>query len=275
MNYIELIFIIFILSISFVIYKILFKKCSNYYEKILFTYFCFIIFLITILYYIDFYNIPSYFGWNKNININEWHSFLFSFCGIILGEMFAGIILYFMTKMQITETIDAEKENNKIEHRINNMPLLIYEFRNVSNKDSIFIKTNIENNTIPVNLNLSIKNIGLNTTKKCFVKIFGDVIKSDNESEVYQLPNQGCIEKNATQVISFLINLKRNNKYNFDFDIYYQDLMNNWYLQHIDLEYNLTNYFRTNSSYLSNNRLIVYEEKLLDKTPSFKIINVK
>ena len=87
---------------------------------------------------------------------------------------------------------------------------------------------------------------------------------------MFEILNQeqgsSIICKDKSNIIRFILNLKQNNIYNFNFKIYYQDLIFNWYEQNLDLKYDLTNII-SNSNTISINHFKVRDEVLLNGVP--------
>lgn len=117
--------------------------------------------------------------------------------------------------------------------------------------------------------NLKIKNVGMNTLRKCSLKI-----KSDILSDIYCVEldeGQGSICKDEEKAIQFLLILERLIDYNFKIEVYYQDLLFNWYKQNLNFKFKLLNNFdEKKKNYLSEKFLKVEDEILLRKAPKIK-----
>lgn len=213
-----------------------YHKCETLLEKVFLILFFIIAIFVALLYYLDKFNIPTLFNWDQNVDTQNWLSILATYGGNIVVATFSGAIVFFVTKTQMDETMKYNNERNKEERRISNLPLLKYSFDTQnSNKLSIkSINTIITTGGQTGEIILGIKNVGMNTTRKCYVQISSNRLKEDY---CYELDNQqGLLEKNEEKFIKFLLKLNFQ-KYNFIFKIYYQDLSFNWYMQQINLEY--------------------------------------
>lgn len=233
---ISIVIAIVILALSIIYLYNTIKKCETWIEKTLAS-LLITAFLVPItVYYLDRYNIPSHFGWTKFVNTEIWLNFFSTYFSTTIGAIISAFILIVVTKYQMDRTLKENQERDKEQHRLNNMPLLKYEFLDydveISNRDSI--ETNI-NDGVTGEVNFRINNIGMNTVKKCYLEVKGEVFK---EKYIKELNVQSSIEKDKFIEIKLLLTLIPEN-YNFKFIIYYQDLLNNWYVQELDVQYQL------------------------------------
>ena len=155
-----------------------YKKCKDDLEKTLYIMLFIAIFTPLTIYYIDRYNIPSLLNWNKNVNTQNWLSFFATYSASIIGAFIGAIFLVLVTIMQINKNNEDNLKRDKEERKINNMPLLQYFLDDVctSNKLPKILETKIDNGIIG-EINLRIKNIGMNAVKKCVIKIEGNALK--------------------------------------------------------------------------------------------------
>lgn len=167
-----IIFCILSILISFVILKKYYKKCESFTEKMFFISFSLMLVFISIIYFLDVNNIPTLLHWTDNINNQNWLNNILMIASMVFAEVIGGLILIFVTKMQIGENNEFNTKRDKEERRINNMPLLTYSFLDYyTDGDNIYPLKSIYNNGHNAEIVLKIKNIGMNAIRKCCIKI--------------------------------------------------------------------------------------------------------
>ncbi len=245
-----------------------YNKCENQFEKIFYILFVVMETFIIVLYYLDRYNVPTLLGWNQNVDTQNWLSILSEFGTSVMVEILGGVILFFVTIMQINRTLEDNRNRDKEEKRINNLPLLKYSFY-----DQLFVDTNkkvletkIDNGVLD-EIILGIKNIGMNTVRKCYINIGCDILKRDF---CFELSQQSSLEKSEEKTIKFLMYLTPN-EFDFTFKVYYQDLTFNWYMQKFKLEYQLLPISNGSFSHFSIKKVIIEDEIKLKAKPKLKI----
>lgn len=183
-------------------------------------------------------------------------------------EILGGVILFFVTIMQINKTLEDNRNRDKEERRINNLPLLKYSFyEQLSNESNQkVLETKIEDGVLD-EIILGVKNIGMNTVRKCYIDVSGNILK---RGFCFELDQQSSLEKNEEKIINFLLYLTPN-KFDFTFKIYYQDLTFNWYVQKIKLEYQLLPIINDSFKYYSTKKIIIEDEIKLKVKPKLKI----
>lgn len=211
----------------------------------------------TIVFYLDLYNIPSMFGYDKKIDTQNWLSYIMNYIGTIISAVIGAVFLVYMTMYQINKNNEDNDKRDKENYRIQNMPLLNYEINGYNNevrKDSN-IKTDIESNTGKIYyLNIKIENIGLASIKDIIIKINSDIIKETQY--LISDKSRNILKKDKSIEIHKNYYLEEKNKYKFILEVYYQDLLNNWYSQNIEIDYNTNNIEKIN--------YVVKKEELLD-----------
>ena len=246
-----------------------YHKCETILEKVFFILFFMMEAFVILLYYLDKFNVPTLFNWSQNVDTQNWLTILATYGGNIVVATFSGAILFFVTKMQMDETTKYNNERDKKERRISNLPLLKYTF-DAKVSDRLITKcidTIINTGGQTGEIVLGIKNVGMNTARKCYIQISSDILKKDY---CYNLDNkQGLLEKNEEKFIQILLNLNFQ-KYNFIFKIYYQDLSFNWYMQQIKLEYEFLSEIK-DGHYLSVKKPIIEDEIKLNEKPELVI----
>lgn len=140
---------------------------------------------ITIIYYLDRYNIPTQFGLNINVNTQNWLEIIWNYIAVMLNAGISIGLTVTITKYQIKKNNEDNSYRDKENLRIQNMPMLKYEIKTESNKDNYEI--NIDNLIISnyegteataYDLFISIKNIGLNNVKRMIVDFESSIAKN-------------------------------------------------------------------------------------------------
>lgn len=255
---------IIILSASGILVYKLCKKLQNIYEKTFYIFFVIVETFLILLYYFDRYNIPTFLKWNENVDTQNWLSILSSSGINILTEILGGLILVFVTIMQLRKTLDDNHQRDIEDRRINNMPLLSYRVNNyyLDNEKHHVLYT-IYDNEITTQISLFLKNIGMNTVRDCYIEIDS---KSMKKTFCSRLQEQGCIDKGEEKNINYLLNLSPGDHI-FKITVYYGDLVNNWYFKKIELLFSVTNIFASIGTNCSIIDFKVYDEKKLKGKP--------
>lgn len=249
--------IIFFISIIFII-KI-YRKCKTTYEKIIFILMYLIFLSPTIVFYLDLYNIPSMFGYNEMIDTQNWLSYIMNYIGTIISAIIGAIILVYMTMYQINKNNEDNDKRDKENYRVQNMPLLNYiidgHYKSGEKNDNI--KTKCRNITGKMYyLNIKIENIGLGNVKDIIIKIDSDII--EKPQYLISDKSQNILKKDKSIEICKNIYLEENSNYKLTLDVYYEDLLNNWYFQNVQIDYNTNNiekiYFVVKKEELSENK---------------------
>lgn len=236
-----------------------YKKCENVLERIFCVSMFFVVFVPIVLYYFDRYNVPTILAWSENVDTQNWLAFFSSYFSSIVGAVISSVVLVIVTFLQMDRTLKETQERDKEERRINNMPLLLFEFSNYIynvEPDVIFTKYVNCNDYL---LNMKLKNIGLNSVRKFIIEIDSETM---NNRKIIKLGEQSCIDKGDEKMFYFLFQLPEG-VYTFNIVVYYQDLLFNWYSQIIELFYSAGE--QSFNSKISYN---VLDEKRIKKPPS-------
>lgn len=226
------------------------------------------------IYYLDRFNIPTELGWNINVNTQNWLNFIGTYITGILGAGIGVIASVLITIYQIKKNNEENRIRDNENLRIQNMPMLKYEIETTGYDDpgadieNLIITNCNEDKSMPYELFLNIKNIGLNNIKRVVVDLESPIIK-----KIYRVigdKNIIPIEKNEIMKIYKYFNLERGKEYPIKLKIYYQDVLQNWYYQTVDITYEATEI--NNGSYpIGIVNYKVSEELLLnnDEVPKF------
>lgn len=257
---------IIVLAIMFFEFYFYYKKCENCLLKILFILLSLSFLIPTVIYVVDKENIPTYLGLSINVNCQNWLSFLANYSAGIMSAIIGAIVLVLVTKWQLDKNNEDSIERDKENLRIQNMPLIKYEIssENCIEKndiDHLIVSNYSGKETTIYNLFISIKNIGLNSIKRIVVDF-----ESPITSMKYRILGKDTIvpiEKNEIIEIYRFFALESNREYEIKLNIYYEDVLQNWYYQTIDINYNATDIYK-NSFPIGEIKYKVYEEEKID-----------
>lgn len=251
-----------------------YKDSKSDFEKVLYTMLSFAIILPLIVYYLDRYNIPSKLGYTENIISSDWVSILTNYSAAIISTLLSAVFLIFITFKQMDETYKDNIKLNNETQRIQNLPLLRYDFTLErlegemfdENKKWIFSNQD-DSNSDSIDFTMEIENIGLNTVRKVYLEVESELF---NQKENFELCNQSNIEKNQLKKKEFIITNVAKGTYKIEITVYYQDLLKNWYKQKVHLTISVTNIYDS-KNYDCNqiNSIVVTDEKMLSREPTF------
>ena len=267
--------IIIYIVIGYFTYKICYKNYKMYkeaednIEKTLYQITAVILAIPYIIYLLDRYNIPSLFGYINNIDTSNWLSFIGTYFSALITSLLSAAFLVIVTKQQIESTYKDNVTLNRESYRIQNLPFLEYELLYDIEDSLDFIKTKWimignEEHYVPIEFSISMKNIGLNSIRKTYMKVDSELMKKE---EIVKFYDQGCIENGNYKTKDFVITGLAKGDYVFYITIYYQDLMKNWYEQKIKLNLHVTNIYDTKRKHFGN--IEVFDEKQINKIPKF------
>ena len=270
-----ILFIITLTIISLTLYFIYksTEKSNSLVEKISYIVLAIVDSAILIIYYLDRFNVPTELGWNINVNTQNWLNFIATYITGIISAGIAALVSVFVTVYQIKKNNEENDKRDKETFRIQNMPLLKYDCvqgRNTS-VELTQLDTNIEEDKgVTQQITLSLKNIGLNSIRKYYIKVESDILR---HMYIFEIVKESVIEKGQEVILPFVLRLKTEQIYNFKITLYYQDLVFNIYEQNVLLEYELSN-VNDGLNYYSNHKFKVDEEKQIEDFPKMKIKNI-
>ena len=157
---------IIILGMIAVFCYINYRKCKDDLEKSLYILLFFVSMVPIVIYYLDRYDVPTYLGWNINVDSQNWLSFLANYsAGIIsagiISAVISAVVLVIVTILQIKKNNEDNIERDKENLRVQNMPILKYAIdtddKGKGELEELII-TNVDNGQA-YSLNISIKNI--------------------------------------------------------------------------------------------------------------------
>lgn len=265
---IEILLYLILIVFIIVLYKKGYKDYKDEFSKLLYCLLLNSIIFLLIVYYLDRFNVPSILGYTKNINSSDWINILTNSFITIISTMLSSIILLKITFKQLEETRKDNIELNNENHRIQNAPLLKYNFtleplEGVFNENQKLILINqdaIKQHKEALEFVISIENIGLNTARNVILTMESLLF---NKKEIFEMFNQSSIEKDQIIKKEIIIPNVSEGTYKIFITVFYQDLLKNWYKQKIELTVSMTNIFDSSvRSYTIINSFNVYEEEL-------------
>lgn len=268
-NIILFLFVISLLLLMVcLIYKLI-KKSSNLTEKITYIVSAIIYVSIVIIYYLDRFNIPTQLGLNSNVDTKSWLEIICNYITVMLSAGISIIVTIGMTRYQIKKNNEDNDKRDRENLRIQNMPMLKYEITTTNiekNKnvdlEHLIISNCEQKNASTYELFILIKNIGLNNVKRIIIDFESTIV--NGTYKVIGHNNIISIEKNEHESIYRYFSLERDKKYPMKLKVYYEDVLQNWYSQIIDIQYDATSY-NENSLPIGQVGYKVNEEKLISE----------
>lgn len=240
---IEIISFIIVFTIIFIFARLNYKKFNEGGEKIIFIFYVIIVSIPIIIYYLDLWNIPSQLNLTKNIDSQNWLGFLFTYVSTIVSSVIGVTASIYIALTQIRKNNEDNEKRDKENLRVQNMPLLKYNIdteRKCKGDVSDLIITSTENGQ-PYELNFSFKNIGLNSIKNIIIDYESDVTNS-----IYRLSGKNnviSIEKGEEIESNHFLSLELNSITKMKLIVYYEDVLDNWYKQILNITYNASSIF--------------------------------
>lgn len=189
-----------------------------------------------IVYYLDLYNIPTKIGLINENDPNRWFEFTSTYLSTVVGTLVSSLIVILTVLKQIKAQNDSSNEDKRIE----NAPLMKYYVKNeheeTAKQELLF---NSDGNIY--NLYFAIENIGLNHAKHIEIELCS---KEDDWIRNYMIENeQSILKKDEIYWFDFVINHKKKSQKNknMSISIKYSDMLNNIYIQKIEINYTISN----------------------------------
>lgn len=239
-----LISLIFIGIMFFLSYRAI-TKAESLAEKITELIMAMVMFIVLIIYYSDRYDIPTKLNLTMNINAQNWLSFIGNYVSSVISAIIGALVAFWTTIYQIKKNNEENNRRDKENLKIQNMPILKYDInteRKGTGDLSELIVTNKENELgNAYNLNIILKNIGMNSIKNILIDFQSSVINNS----IYRLLGKNAVnplEKGEVIELNKYFSLKPSDKYyEMIIVIYYQDVLFNWYKQKVEIHYNANN----------------------------------
>ena len=223
---------------------------------------------VYVIYLLDTFNIPTVLGLSKNVNIDNWFSFVGNYLTGIITSIIGALIAVWTTLYQIRNNNEETEKRDKENARLQNLPLLKYAIntnKNVEANLENFIMTNeeVDKTEKVYRFSLSVKNIGLNNIKRLKVKLESEIF-SKHARNIFGYDSIEMLEKDEEVIINKYFNLKEENvPYEMLITVFYEDVLSNWYKQTLKVEYIATNKFEV-GGYIGEVKYLVNEEEIID-----------
>lgn len=223
------------------------KKSNSLAEKISEIVLAMVMAIILVIYYLDRYDIPTALNLGMNIDTQNWLSFIGNYITGVISAVIGALVAVWTTIYQINKNNEENNRRDKENLKIQNMPILKYDInteRKGTGDLSELIITNKENELgNAYNLNIKLKNIGMNSIKNIIIDFKSSIINN----AIYRLLGKNDVnpvEKGETIELNKFFSLKASDKYyEMYIIIYYQDVLSNWYKQEIVVYYSASNIF--------------------------------
>lgn len=223
------------------------KKSNSLAEKISEIVLAMVMAVILVIYYLDRYDIPTALNLGMNIDTQNWLSFIGNYITGVISAVIGALVAVWTTIYQIKKNNEENNRRDKENLRIQNMPILKYDInteRKGTGDLSELIVTNKENELgNAYNLNIILKNIGMNSIKNIIIDFKSPVINNS----IYRLLGKNAVnpvEKGEVIELNKFFSLKPSDKYyEMYIVLHYQDVLSNWYKQEIQIHYNASNIF--------------------------------
>jgi len=237
------------------------KKSKDNIEKIVGVITIIIGNIFLIIYYIDRFNLPTILKMNKNVDTQNWLMIITTCIASIISSTIGGLIAFGIARNQIKENNMQNSENL----RIQNMPIVKYDITTCKlmaiKPQEIKTKFNKDNK---YSISIKLKNIGLNIIKSIKVDFDSEI----NNNKVLRLKGkntQVSMEKGEEILpIERCFNLEHAEKpYKMNLIVYYEDVLNNWYKQTVEIDYIATEN-TTVGGYTGKINYIINKEELIE-----------
>lgn len=225
-----------------------------------------VVFLPIIIYLIDRFNLITIFGYNKNVDINNWFSFIKDYLTALVSSLINTFVVIYIAVIELKQNYEDNQNLNKENVRLQNLPCLkICGKRDSENNlfDSIHTKQKGKKTDKYICFSLIIQNIGLNAAKNLYIC---NNFKNQDIKTYEKIKPKDFVESGTTISQDFFIDNVKYNHVEIDSEIIYQDLLNNWYSLKIKIVINVATTFDNKGQDLIIN-IEQDEEERLEKAP--------
>ena len=232
-----IVYFIIIISSTFYTYRCIkmYRSSKNLFEKILYILLLLILFTPITIYLLDAYDMPTKLGLTDGLDVSKWFDFIGSYAIGIVSAIISGCILYLITLKQI----NVQVESNKDDKRIQNAPVFDYDLTNevTPTKSYQHNVSTKEKGNIYIAF-FKIENIGLNHGKNTSVLVQIDDVVGE---KCFLNNQQSFVKKEECAWIEFTFSLNKNKHIHRKviIDVYYEDLLNNQYVQRLNALFNI------------------------------------
>ena len=225
-----------------------------------------VVFLPIIIYLIDRFNLITIFGYNKNVDINNWFSFIKDYSTALVSSLINTFVVIYIAVIELKQNYEDNQNLNKENVRLQNLPCLKISGKEDSENnphDSIHIKQKGKKTDKYICFSLIIQNIGLNAAKNLYIC---NNFKNQDIKSYEKIKPKDFVESGTTISQDIFVEEVKYNHVELDSEIIYQDLLNNWYSLKIEIVINVATTFDNKGQDLIIN-IEQDEEERLEKTP--------
>ena len=90
-----------------------YREAKDIYQKCLYIIIALFIIFPLCIYFLDYYNLPTKFGYTKKFNSQEWLSIIIEYYGSLLAIGLNSIVLVMVTRKQMDDTFKENEKQNK------------------------------------------------------------------------------------------------------------------------------------------------------------------
>lgn len=225
-----------------------------------------VVFLPIIIYLIDRFNLITIFGYNKNVDINNWFSFIKGYSTALVSSLINTFVVIYIAVIELKQNYEDNQNLNKENVRLQNLPCLKISGKEDSENnlhDSIHIKQKGKKTDKYICFSLIIQNIGLNAAKNLYIC---NNFKNQDIKSYEKIKPKDFVESGTTISQDIFVEEVKYNHVELDSEIIYQDLLNNWYSLKIEIVINVATTFDNKGQDLIIN-IEQDEEERLEKAP--------
>lgn len=224
-----------------------------------------VVFLPIIIYLIDRFNLITIFGYNKNVDINNWFSFIKDYSTALVSSLINTFVVIYIAVIELKQNYEDNQNLNKENVRLQNLPCL-----KISGKEDfennlhgiIHIKQKGKKTDKYICFSLIIQNIGLNAAKNLYIC---NNFKNQDIKSYEKIKPKDFVESGTTISQDIFVEEVKYNNVELDSEIIYQDLLNNWYSLKIKIVINVATFDNNGQDLIIN--IEQDEEERLEKTP--------
>lgn len=224
-----------------------------------------VVFLPIIIYLIDRFNLITIFGYNKNVDINNWFSFIKDYSTALVSSLINTFVVIYIAVIELKQNYEDNQNLNKENVRLQNLPCLKISGKADSENnllDSIQIKQKGKKTDKWIFFSLIIQNIGLNAAKNLYIC---NNFKNQDIKSYEKIKPKDFVESGTTISQDIFVEEVKYNHVELDSEIIYQDLLNNWYSLKIKIVINVATFDNNGQDLII--KIEQDEEERLEKAP--------
>lgn len=225
-----------------------------------------VVFLPIIIYLIDRFNLITIFGYNKNVDINNWFSFIKDYLTALVSSLINTFVVIYIAVIELKQNYEDNQSLNKENVRLQNLPCLKISGKRDSENDifySMHVKEKGKKTDKVICFSLIIQNIGLNAAKNLYIC---NNFKNQDIKTYEKIKPKDFVESGTTISQDIFVEEVKYNHVELSSEIVYQDLLYNWYSLKIKIVINVASTFDNNGQDLIIN-IEQDEEEKLEKIP--------